>query len=88
MEKLLAAHWPTLHRVGLVTDEPARIYRGLPGKRVGEEARRTYVEVFTWRDGRAAETAHQLPAVMAIWEPMGAACEHMEFPHFEPLELA
>ena len=90
MEKLLAAHWPTLHRAGLVTDEPAQVYRGLPSKKPGGDprAQRTYVEVFAWKDERAPEVAHQTPAVMAVWEPMGAACEEMEFPHFEPLELA
>lgn len=90
MERLLAVHWPTLHRAGLVTDEPAQVYRGLPSRKPGGDsgAQRTYVEIFAWRDERAPEIAHQSPSVMAVWEPMGAVCEQMEFPHFERLELA
>ena len=32
--------------------------------------------------------AHQLPDVMAVWEPMGAICEEMDFPGFELLDLS
>ena len=31
--------------------------------------------------------AHELPAVMAIWEPMGMCCESMEFPYVEELAV-
>jgi hypothetical protein len=89
MEKLLAMHWPALHAAGLVTDEPARVYRGLPsGKPDGRHgAARTYIEFMTWRDAEAPGLAHQLPEVMAVWEPMGAICEEMDFPAFEVLEM-
>jgi hypothetical protein len=89
MERLLARHWPALHRAGLVTDDKPRIYRGLPSHdpdgRHGAE--RTYVEIMLWKNASAPELAHQLPEVMAVWEPMGAICEEMEFPNYEPIEL-
>ena len=56
-----------------------------PGGRHGAE--RTYVEVFEWISADAPNTAHQTPDVMKVWEPMGACCEEMDFPHFEPLPL-
>ena len=89
MEKLLARHWPALHAAGLVTDEKARVYRGLPsGKPDGEHgAEGVYVEVMVWKDVSSPSLAHQTPSVMAVWEPMGAICEEMDFPAFEPLDL-
>ena len=89
MEALLAKHWPALHGVGLTTDEPPRIYKGLPSPKPGGEhgAERVYVEVFAWKDAAAPQTAHQLPEVMAVWEPMGAVCDDMDFPHYLPLDL-
>ena len=42
MERLLARHWPALHTAGLVTDEKARVYRGLPsGKPDGPPRRQS-----------------------------------------------
>jgi hypothetical protein len=89
MEGLLARHWPTLHAAGLVTDQKAIIYRGLPSGKPGGEhgADRTYLEILVWRDAKGPELAHQTPEVMAVWEPMGAICEQMEFPSFELLVL-
>jgi hypothetical protein len=89
MERLLATHWATLHRAGLVTDEPARVYRGLPSEKPEDRhgAASTYLEMFSWKDRKSPELAHQMPEVMAVWEPMGALCEHMDFPSFEELEL-
>lgn len=88
MEKLLAVHWPALKKAGLVTDEPAQMYRALPSKKPGaaHSAERTYVEIFSWADASSVDLAHQLPDVMAVWEPMGAICERMEFPAFERFE--
>jgi hypothetical protein len=89
MEALLAKHWPALHSVGLVTDEPARVYRGLPSGKPGNEhgASRIYVEFMTWKDEQSPQLAHQTPEVMAVWEPMGAICEEMSFPSFALLDL-
>jgi hypothetical protein len=90
MERLLAVHWPTLHKAGLVTSEKARIYRGLPSGKPDERhgAERTYIEIMAWVDEKASDVAHQTPAVMAVWEPMGAICEEMDFPEYELLDLA
>src|SRR5262245_17770257 len=87
-ERFLALHWPTLHAAGLVTDEPARIYRGLPSEKPGGRhgADGVYLEIMSWRDAKQMEIAHQLPEVMAVWEPMGVLCEEMDFPSFEPFE--
>lgn len=89
MLRLIARHWPTLHRAGLVTDDPPRVFRGLAAE--GKASHGTpgglIVEIFAWKNSTSAGVAHESPEVMAIWEPMGALCEAMEFPHFEPLSL-
>lgn len=77
---LLEKHWPTLDSVGLVTDEPARWYSSKDKKN-----RHCYIEIFEWKDGAAPQTAHELPEVMAVWEPMGALVEDMEFLDLESL---
>lgn len=79
---LLERHWPALRAAGLVTDTPARAWRHR-----SEDGATTYFELFEWRDAAAPATAHELPEVMAVWEPMGALCESMEFPHVEPVAL-
>jgi len=86
---LLQRHRPTLRRLGTVTDEPSRVYRGRD-----EQGRPTFWEIFDWRSAAAFEKAHQHPEVLAIWEPMDALCEprdgrpNMEFPHVERVALA
>ncbi len=88
-EALLRKHWPTLRDNGLVTDTPPRFFRGKPShKPEGRHgAERTYIEIYEWKNARAVELAHASPRVMAVWEPMGACCDEMDFPHFEPLTL-
>ena len=91
MLRLLAHHWPALHRVGLVTDTPSLVFRGLPAhadkeKRHGKVAG-VLVEIFAWKNAQSADLAHRSPEVMAVWEPMGALCESMEFPHFEAVAI-
>jgi len=84
--ELVARHWPTLHDLGFVTDEPARVFRQLESKDP------TILEIFTWRDG-GFKLAHEHPRVLAIWEPMEPLCEArdgapgMEFPHYELIDL-
>jgi hypothetical protein len=89
MEALLAKHWPALREAGLVTDDPARIYKGLPSAKAGGRhgAERTYIEIYQWRDAKAPGIAHESPQIMAVWEPMGGCCEDMDFPHFAELTL-
>src|SRR5215203_5477811 len=85
---LLEKHWPTLKKLGLVTDEPSRVYRG-----EDDEKKPYFVEIFAWKDGQAPGRAHELPDVMSVWEPMGACTESrggrppMEFPHVQSVTL-
>lgn len=86
-EDLLRRHWPTLHEFEVVTDEPARAYRGSDA-----DKRPYYVEIFDWLDGGFGRV-HQLPAIGDIWERMEALCEARgdlpacEFPHVQPVVL-
>jgi len=83
-EALLERHWPALHGLDLVTDDPPRHYRGTE-----QDGRPLFVEMFEWKDEDAAIAAHEHPEVMAIWEPMDQLCEardgkpNMEFPHVD-----
>jgi hypothetical protein len=83
-EALLNDHWPTLHRLGLVTDHPPAQFKG----QEQDNSRPIYYEIFHWHDG-AVDRAHEHPEVMAIWEPMDQLCEarggkpNMEFPHVQ-----
>lgn len=72
--ELLSRHWQVLHDVGLTTDEPARILRA--SDKAGNVA---FVEMFEWKTEDSAQTAHETPEVMRLWEPMGSLCEDMEF---------
>jgi len=84
-EGLLEKHWPTLHKAGLILDEPAQIFRR-KDKKTGET---TYVEIFTWKDEKASGEAHHLPEIQAIWEPMGLSIREengrpaWSFDHYE-----
>ena len=86
---LLGRHWPALHALGLTTDEPAEHW--LSREKGGGDP--VVVERFAWKDAEMPGRAHELPDVMAIWEPMGALCEErdgqrsMEFLHVEPLDV-
>jgi hypothetical protein len=89
MERLLAKHWPALRDAGLATDLKARVFRGLPSGKPDDRhgAERVYMEILEWKDESGPHMAHELPEVMAVWEPMGAICEDMDFPAFEELAL-
>ncbi len=85
-ESLLFKHWPTLHKLGLVTDTPSQQFKGQE-QNSGEPL---YFEIFEWLEG-AVDRAHEHPAVMAVWEPMDQLCEargtkpNMEFPHVDEI---
>jgi hypothetical protein len=85
---LLKRHWPTLHALGLVTDERPLHYRGAES-----EGAPLFVEIFGWKSEEAASLAHEHPEVMAIWEPMDRLTEarggrpNMEFPHVQPIQI-
>ena len=46
-EALLKDHWPTLHRLGLVTDDPPQHFKGAEQ----DNGKPIYFEIFDWRDG-------------------------------------
>ena len=91
MKALLANHWPTLHRLGMTTDEPAMVFQGVPASPEEElshgASTSVFVEVFSWKDARQPGLAHESAEVLSVWEPMGAICESMEFPHFAKVDL-
>ena len=78
---LVQKHWPVLQGLGLVTEEPPQVYRATD-KRSGQVY---FIEIFSWRDAKAPETAHQTPEVMAVWETMGPVLEGLELTALEPL---
>ena len=77
---LLEKHWTTLASVGLVSEEPARWYVA-----ESKQQKKCFIEMFQWKDAKASDTAHELPEVMAIWEPMGTLTDDMEFFDIERL---
>src|SRR5690349_3792802 len=80
--QLLERHWQTLYYVGLATDDPAQVFRGL------DKAQKTvFIEMFSWKDETSPNVAHQTPEVMSIWEPMGALTEDMNFLPIETVAM-
>jgi quinol monooxygenase YgiN len=77
---LVKKHWPMLKGTGLVTNEPAKLYRATD-KRSGAVY---FIEIFSWRDERAPDIAHQTPEVMSVWETMGPVLEGLELAALEP----
>ncbi len=77
---LLARHWHVLHDEGLATSEPARVFRA--EDKAGNIA---FIELFSWTDTDAVQTAHESAEVMRLWEPMGSLCEDMEFWNVEAM---
>ena len=86
--QLLRRHWPTLHSLGLVSEEEPRHYRGMEA-----DGSPFFVEIFSWKTSESAGQAHQIADVMAIWEPMDKLTEardgrpNMEFPDVQPISL-
>ena len=72
--RLLARHWPTLRAAGLAAPVRPTVHRSRD-----RQGRVVFAETFSWADGRAAEAAHASPQVMAVWSPMEAVLDGMEF---------
>lgn len=80
--ELVKKHWPTLHRAGLATSEPALVYRASD-----KHMHRDYfVEIFSWVDEKASRTAHESPEVMSVWEPMSPILENGPSPELAVAE--
>jgi hypothetical protein len=85
---LLASHWPTLNRLGFVTDDPPLVFRSSQEPPV-------YVEIMTWEAG-GMRPAHEHPDVIEIWEASKRLVEDraesrnvpgMSFPFYRRVEL-
>jgi hypothetical protein len=65
------------------------VYQGLE-----KEGQPVFMELLHWQDEEGPNMAHEIPDVMAVWEPMGKLCEArdgrpaMEFPRVERIEIA
>jgi hypothetical protein len=85
---LLKRHWPTLRDSGFVENRPSQVFRG-----IDESGGTFFVEILEWKDSDMPNHAHEVPAVMSLWEPMGKCCESrlgrpaMEFPQTELVTL-
>lgn len=82
IEALVRKHWSALNAAGLVTEEAVTIWRATD-KRTGQVS---LVEKFAWKDEEAPGIAHQLPEVMAIWEPMTPILDELKLATIERLE--
>jgi hypothetical protein len=78
---LVRKHEPALRKVGLVTDEPFKLWKAVDIRK----GRVQFVEHFSWKNGNASDVAHQTPEVMAVWEPMGPVLEELVICEAEPL---
>ena len=67
LERVVAKHLGVLRAEGLVSDRPAHLMRAADG---------TIIKVFEWRSAEAIHQAHANPAVQALWEEFGAACDY------------
>jgi hypothetical protein len=81
-KKLLDKHGPAMKKAGLQGKPPTA------WKSAARDGKPVFVEMMQWKDGDSAHAAHQMPEVMAVWEPMGELTEGMEFLDLEPLVLA
>lgn len=85
---LVGKHGPILRRLGLVTDEPTRVYLGQE-----KSGGPLVIEIFEWAGADAVSRAHTHPEVSEVWESMAPMCEDrdgkpaMEFPHLQPVSL-
>ncbi len=80
--KLLAQHGPALKGAGLSGDRAPTIWASK-----SRDGKTVFVEWMQWKDASSSDAAHQMPEVMAVWEPMGALAEEMEFLDLEPADL-
>lgn len=70
---MLAQHWPLLHRLGLVTGEPAQILRCR-----GRDGGVFFVEHFAWKDTAAPRLAEESPEVRSLRRPLAELTDSVE----------
>lgn len=83
LEAIVTRHGPVLRQTGLITDDPVWVYRATDIRKPDGGA--VVVEQFVWRDGAAADAAHQTPEVMAVWETMGPHLDDMTLLTLDPI---
>jgi hypothetical protein len=85
---LLGKHEPVLRRLGLITDEPTKVYVGQE-----KDGAPLVIEMFCWVEDDGSARAHTHPEVSEIWEAMGPMCEDrdgrpaFEFPHLRLVDV-
>jgi hypothetical protein len=78
---LIRKHGPALESTGLIVGGKPLVYRAR-NVRTGQTS---FMEIFSWRDEDASTLAHQMPEVMAVWEPMTPILEQLDINVIEPL---
>ena len=88
LRELIAGHVPALRQLGLASERPVVLMQTFDGS--------AYLEVFEWATAEAAQKAHEMPEVMAIWGPMMEVADFPSlgdlpeskgrFPHFQPVD--
>ena len=71
---LVKKHGPALESTGLITGGKPVVYKA-HNIRTNQDY---FIEMFSWRDEKAAGLAHQTPELMAVWEPMTPILESLE----------
>lgn len=71
--EILKRHVPTLRKYGLIEDSTAYLLQSQDG---------TIIETFEWKSEKAKQTAHEHPAIVAIWGEMEGICT---FPSLQDL---
>jgi hypothetical protein len=82
-KKLLKKHGPALKKAGLTGSAAPKIWMAQAHREPGT----VFVEMMQWKDEEASNKAHQMPEVMAVWEPMDNLTEGMEFLNLQPADL-
>lgn len=88
LHALVREHVPALRALGLVTERAPVAMRAADG---------SVLEVFEWISDEAAQRAHHVPEVRALWKRFESVCSWGKpaevpgmgefFPHFSPLEI-
>ena len=88
VETILRRHVPTLRAAGLATSRPVTLLKSFTDG--------TYLEIFEWVDGEAAQKAHVHPEVEKIWGALDDVASFVtigqlaeagsRFPHFRPVD--
>jgi hypothetical protein len=79
LQHLVEQHYPTLTKLGLVTDMRAQVWKA----HIKGSDRPYFVELFQWKTPQASGVAHQTPEVMAVWETMGPLLEKLDLVELE-----